>query len=198
MRWPQGEWKPGGFPPPINLSITLILLILMGVRGGDYFFGDDPSTARRLSEVEAAMPLMAWGVIFLGASALGFGSIILRNTTGLIWSHVIAWAAYWALAMGLVIDVYNREPDASWFDEYVAGVIVIGILVVMVASRNSEWPLTPRVWAAMMFMIALVTATADWDGLRNASAVAGLGALNAAMAFGTASAMRQQKLREVR
>lgn len=182
----------------VNLTITLILLIIMGARGGDYIFGDAPSTSHRLSEVEAAMPLWCWGGLFLGASLVGFMSIFFRWASGLIWAHVVAWAAYWALAMGLVIDVYNREPDAQWIDEYVSVVLIVGVLVVVGVYRGAQWKLAPLVTAALMITASLVVTTADWDGLRNASAVAGLGALNAAMAFGTASAVRQRKIRDGR
>lgn len=193
---PQGDWRPGGFPPHVSLSVTLVLLIAMGVRGADYAWGDSAKTAHRLSEIEAAMPLWVWGVLFLGSAVIGFASILLRFAEGLIWAHVIGWAIYWAVAVGILIDVYHREPQASFFNAWVTVVLIVGALTVACSVRHAEWPLTSLVAVAIIACTALCVAASDWDGLRNSSVLAGIGMLHAVMAYGTASVTKQNRIRD--
>lgn len=189
-----GDWSPGSFPPAINLTVTLTLFTIATARGFDYFLGDSPMSARRLSEIESAAPLWVWGAYLITAACIGFTAVFLRHAMPLVWAHVMCWAAYWALSVGIFIDVYQREHDAKLIDEWVVVTLLLGAALALTVWRNATWEHAPLLAVALMVAVSFAVAAVDWDGIRNAVSLLGIGMVHAVMGTGTASVARSKKL----
>lgn len=193
-----GNWRPGEFPPWITLVAKLVLMGDMAVRGADYFFGDSPDTARRLSEIESAAPLHWWGLACLLAAGLGFGGIILTRATPILWAHTLGAAIYTPLAVGILIDVVSRVDDATT-GASPAIVLVVVAVVLLAASRRSRSRQSLLVsLSALVGSAGVAVYAVGLDGIRSVTILAAIAVLHLLMALGTAARARQATLREAR
>lgn len=194
----MGKWAPGGFPPVVTLGAKLTLFGSMLVRGADYFFGDSPDTARRLSTIEAAAPLHWWGLACILAAMIGFAGIAVRRAGLVLWGHIAGTAIYLPLAVGIVIDVYQRadDPDATFVPAFslmlASGIILISVLL---SKKRCQGKM---VMAAFVFTASIAIMTIGMDGLRNASILGASAILHLLMAIGTAARQRQESILEAR
>ncbi|WP_165164904.1 hypothetical protein [Corynebacterium qintianiae] len=200
MTAPDYKWVPGGFPPPITLTVKLTLMVIMLVRGMDYATGEAASTARRLGAVESAAPLWLWGALFAGAATVGFASMAWRWWSGVVAAHALGAALYAAVGVGLVIDVVSRgeRPDHSpWWVFTIPIIALVATLVGGWRERRKRHSI-PVIIAATV-AIAIGLATMQLDGLRNATVLFGVAALHAALTIGTAQvAARARILRDMK
>lgn len=189
----KGSWRPGGFPPIITLVAKLTLFGIVVVRGADYFFGDTPDTARRLSTVEAAAPLHWWGLACVIAGALGFLGVMLYRTPLILWAHILGAALYSSFAMGVVVDVIRRvdDPTAGLLPAVIFSAFGMFFIVTSKGPANSQ----VRVGvASIMFTLASSAAALGLDGLRSVTLLVGIAALHVLMALGTAARQRQDSI----
>lgn len=192
--WPAGAWTIGGFPFWVTLCTSLTLFGAAMNRGIDYALGDSPNTARRLGAVEMAAPLWVWGVLFATAATCGFCGLILRRWQPVFCGHLTSWAMYWAIALGLVMDVFARRGE---YEPTMNFTIVLPILVMAVAVagvlryRDTHAYIALAASVVVVFFAALVL---DLDGLRNATALVALGSVHALMALGIVSVEQQSRV----
>lgn len=193
-----GRWVPGGFPPVITLAAKLTLFGSMLIRGADYFFGDSPDTARRLSTIEAAAPLHWWGLLFALAAGIGFTGIALRRANMVLWGHITGAALYLSLSVGIVIDVYQRsdDPDVAFIPSFV--LFAISGLALASSLRSRRRLYASIVLAAFTLTASIAIVTIGMDGLRNASILTANATLHLLMAIGTAARQRQESILEAR
>ncbi|MCK2200468.1 hypothetical protein [Corynebacterium callunae] len=189
-----GLWQPGGFPPEITLAAKLTLLGAMVIRGMDYFAGDNPDTAWRLSTVESAAPLWVWGVIMLTGGIGGLVSILLRAGRGVMIAHMIGLIAYLALAAGLISDTWLRHHTTLTVLIIPSAVFGATLVFAIIAHRCSQWEHSALVVMGFGVTICLAWMSIELDGLRTATAMIASGIIHGLMAIGTASRLRQEKI----
>lgn len=194
----RGDWVPGHFRPSITLAAKLVLMVAMMVRGIDYAAGDSGDTARRLATVEAAAPLWAWGVVFIAAASLGFLGMILHRREMVFQAHLAGWAFYWALGIGVIIDVLQRSHDpAAGLYASLAVAIVGSILVVLTILRGPayyDWWVV-AVWVGS---VALGLSSIGLDGVRSGTSLLAIGAIHMLMAVGTAEVATRSNIEKAR
>ena len=179
-------WFPTGAPPSIALAFHMTLLSMMMVRGMDYGVGEEPLSARRLGSVEAAAPLWLWGTLFAAASAIGFISLAWRAWVGVVWAHTAGAALYAAIGAGVAWDVVLRGAETDLHISWVLLVPAITLAAIITAlTRRKRLPSV--VLAVTVVAITTGLATIHLDGLRNATVLIGVAALNALCAINMAN-----------
>ena len=106
----RGEWVPL-VPTPFRWSILALWVLEPVVRGIDYVTGNGLTTTNSLTFVEQAMPLWAWGLLFLAGGALSTGGLLLRWPRMTILGLHIAGTTYAAMALGLAVKVFERGGE---------------------------------------------------------------------------------------
>lgn len=196
--WLQGNWTPGHFRPTITLAGKLALMVAMMVRGIDYAAGDTVDTARRLATVEAAAPLWLWGASFCLAATLGFVGMIIHRREMVFQAHLAGWALYWALGIGVCIDVYGRSPDPSAGMYPILIVLAVGVVIVALtlakgAAYYDWWVVS--VWVGA---VALGLSSLGLDGIRSGISLLVIGAIHMLMAIGTAEVATRSNIEKAR
>lgn len=194
----RGDWVPGHFRPTITLAGKLVLLVAMMVRGIDYAAGDSGDTARRLATVEAAAPLWVWGAVFIVAASLGFLGMILHRREMVFQAHLAGWAFYWALGIGVIIDVLQRAHDpAAGLYASLSVMIVGSILVVLTMLKGPtyyDWWIV-AVWVGS---VSLGLSSIGLDGIRSGTSLLAIGAVHMLMAIGTAEVATRSNIEKAR
>lgn len=176
------------------LAMQIVLFALPIIRGHDYGTGDTQETARRLGTVEMAAPLEFWGYAFTIAGCLGLIGLLLKSWKFAFWGHVLCWALYWAVGVGIFTDVFNRQDDFVWsFNPIMLLPLAVAALSVYLAVRSRD-DLTVFVAVGVVIAAVVAMSTSSFDGLRNASVLAGMGCAHAVFAFSTAQTERMRKL----
>lgn len=192
-----GRWEPGGFPPTVTLMVKLTLFTMMLTRGIDLSAGDTGDTSRRLSTMAEAGPLWFWGAILSVGACMGIASMAFRHYRSLAWAHVFGWAMYWALAVAIIWDVWDRSTDFAPGGLPHSFYIALGMLAVVWAIHfvhKWEHSLTIAIGATLAFIFA--GSSIELDGLRNAVVLLGVGTIHMLMAIGTAARARRQKWKD--
>lgn len=114
MEKPNVRWIPG-----IQSDFAMVFILLMAWesanRGADYLLGDSPGVSSSLSFVEKAMPLEAWGLIFLVSGFLVAGGAIAHRFGPILAGSLLGFASYTSLAVGMVVAVWERGlPPDGW------------------------------------------------------------------------------------
>ena len=107
VRTDRRRWEPG-LQPDLSLTVMYLLSIEPLVRGIDYITGDRASASSALRPVEEAMPLWAWGIIFITASALFLAGITRRKHNFIIAGSILIVATYGAFAAGVMIEIIGE------------------------------------------------------------------------------------------
>lgn len=106
----RGEWVPL-VPTPFRWSILALWVLEPVVRGIDYVTGNGLTTTNSLTFVEQAMPLWAWGLLFLAGGTLSTSGLLLRWPRMTILGLHIAGTTYAAMALGLAMKVFERGGE---------------------------------------------------------------------------------------
>lgn len=156
------------------LILSLLLLTVGIVRGGDYGGGDSLSTARRLTALENAASLWIWGLLFTLAGCVGFISIAFEYLDGVIAAHAVYGALYATISAGLILDVLSRMDESGGHFTWVHLLPIITIFIVAITifkkNQKSAW----LTLSAIIIATVLSLVTVELDGLRNATAMVGL------------------------
>lgn len=108
------KWRPG-LQPDFAMAFILLLAWESVNRGADHLLGDSPGVSSSLSFVEKAMPIEAWGIIFLVNGALVAGGAIAHRFIPILAGSLLGFAAYTSLAVGMVVAVWGRGlPPDGW------------------------------------------------------------------------------------
>lgn len=194
----RGDWVPGHFRPTITLAAKLVLMVAMMVRGIDYAAGDSGDTARRLATVEAAAPLWAWGTAFILAASLGFLGMILHRREMVFQSHLAGWALYWALGIGVIIDVLQRsnDPAAGLYASLTVAVVgsTLVVLTILRGPAYYDWWVV-AVWVGS---VAIGLSSVGLDGIRSGASLLAIGAIHMLMAIGTAEVATRSNIEKAR
>lgn len=197
----RAKWDPGGLDPLVGLMGQCTLFALMMVRGLDYAAGDSSYTARRLGTVEAAAPIEVWGAAFALTACLGFLGLALRHSSMSIASHMAGWIGYWALGVGLVVDVAYRavdEPAVVGGAPVIAGLALLAVGACFFVGFRRRWEYAPWVTGSIALCVTVGLLSSEWDGLRNASILLGVGTLHLIAGLGIAAKERQEEIRAER
>ena len=194
----RGDWVPGHFRPTITLAAKLVLMVAMMVRGIDYAAGDSGDTARRLATVEAAAPLWAWGAAFIVAASLGFLGMTLHRREMVFQSHLAGWALYWALGIGVIIDVLQRsnDPAAGLYASLTVAVVgsTLVVLTILRGPAYYDWWVV-AVWVGS---VAIGLSSVGLDGIRSGASLLAIGAIHMLMAIGTAEVATRSNIEKAR
>ncbi|AKI28682.1 hypothetical protein GTE6_40 [Gordonia phage GTE6] len=106
----RGDWVPL-IPTSFRWPILALWVLEPVVRGIDYVTGDGPNTTNSLTFVEQAMPLWAWGLLFLAGGSLSISGFLLRWPRMTILGLHIAGTTYAAMALGLTVKAVERGGD---------------------------------------------------------------------------------------
>lgn len=110
----RGRWVPG-MQPDLSFYVMLLMGFEVFVRGVDYLTGDRNDLTTSLTVVTRAMPLQMWGALLMVCGGTFIAGVVLRRFTPIIVGAVIAFAAYGALAVGLVAKMVERGlPIDGW------------------------------------------------------------------------------------
>lgn len=107
VRADRRRWEPG-LQQDLGLAVMYLLSLEPLVRGFDYITGDRGPVRSTLRPVEEAMPLWAWGMIFLVASALFLVGIARRKHNFIIAGSILTVATYGAFAVGAMFDIASE------------------------------------------------------------------------------------------
>lgn len=195
MRRLVGDWEPGEFPRWVTLAVKLTLLVMMAVRGLDYYTGDTGQIATNLSEVERAAPLWVWGSVLVFFAIFGLVGMILRQGNMIFVAHLAGWALYWAISVGTFISLVEKSRDLLTSE--ILFVIILLLAAVVVGSilhTSSDTDYNLYIFIAIGIVLGSGVLAYDVDGLRSAAGMFGVGALHMWVAIGTVSRMRRQTL----
>ena len=192
----RGDWEPGHFDPWVTLSGKILLYMLMATRGADYLSPESPESMARLTLVEAALPLLLWGVALLAAAALGFLGVALAVTPFVATAHVAGGALYLAIGGGTLVTLLTKDPG---FDPHVfVTVTALTLLTVWLSWKLFRCrPDQPRGWLGVFgfgMTIVLCILAVEVDTLRSATLAVGIGVFHLIMAAGTLIQDRRQML----
>lgn len=185
------EWRPGAH----NLALMLVQLILLGIaaaRGLDYLQPrPDGFSEPGLSAVEQALPLPVWGAGLLLAGTLGLVGIAAHRAGPLILAHLMCWAAYGGLGIGILMD---RGIDVD--GRGILGILLIGAGLGVIYRA-------PLAWVRILVGVPL-TVSAQWllaidlgPGYRTGTGLAGSALIHAVLAVGTVVLWNRQRARAV-
>jgi len=188
------RWVAGGFPSTITLSVHLIMLAMMAVRGMDYATGESPAASHRLGAVESAAPLWLWGIVFTTAATIGLVSMAWRWAGGVVAAHTLGSGLYAAVGVGIVIDAVHRMSETGGQSSWVVLIPLVALaLTVVGAWRERGVSISVAVVAGLAVGLGLLSI--ELDGLRNATVLFGVAGLHAALAIGTAQVAAQTRIR---
>ena len=147
------KWRPG-----LQSDFAMVLIFLMAWesvnRGVDYLLGDSAGVSSSLSFVEKAMPLEAWGIIFLMNGFLVAGGAIAHRFGPIMAGSLLGFAAYTSLAVGMAVAVWDRGlPPDGW--RAPNQLLVVGLLFGLI-GLSSYFKRTAA--------IATEFSKEDWDG----------------------------------
>lgn len=131
LRIRRGAWKIVRVPPWVPFAIQVVMFEQLIVRGTDYALGDSADVAKSLGFVEADLPLVVWGLIFLSAAALFGVGITGRWSKLVIASHVLAGAAYLGVGYGLLEVAATRNFDGLRTSN---GIMTAGLIHLLFAA----------------------------------------------------------------
>ena len=113
----KGDWRPG-VPADVSAIILGLLAFQAANPGFDYLLGDRDTTTSSLTVAEQAMPLWAWGILFLTGGVLVAAGMWRKRAEPIITGGVVLMATYAALAWGLMLKMVERGTslDALWHE----------------------------------------------------------------------------------
>lgn len=192
MRRLIGTWTPGELPRWVSLAVKLTLLILMATRGVDYLTGDGEYIAANLTEVERAAPLWLWGGVLVFFAFTGFVGMLIRQAKMIFAGHAAGWIIYWALAVGIFIDLLKEAEGVSNLE--LASIAILLITAISAGFLIHGGTISEHsfyVFLAIGIALAFGILTLGVDGIRSASGLLGVGMLHFWMAAGIAARERQ-------
>lgn len=141
----RGPWRPG-MPQDVSALIVTVFAVQMVVRGLDYITGDRDGITTSLTVVERAMPLQAWGALFLAAAGTILTGMALRHATPIIYGALLAAGLYAGLTWGLTLRMIERGwPWDGWRTptQFLTAVafwllIAYGTRVMMIAHAGND------------------------------------------------------------
>lgn len=98
-----GRWFPAPYTEGMRWGLTIAFALQAFIRGLDYTFGDD-GQSDRVSSFERALPLQAWGYLFLTGFLLLTIGMVLRRQTPIWLGHSVLGTTYAAIAAGLIVQ----------------------------------------------------------------------------------------------
>ena len=107
VRADRRRWEPG-LQQDLSLAVMYLLSLEPLVRGIDYITGDRGPVSSALRPVEEAMPLWAWGTIFIAASALFIVGTARRKHNFIIAGSLLTVATYGAFSVGVMFDIASE------------------------------------------------------------------------------------------
>lgn len=107
VRTDRRRWEPG-LQQDLSLAVMYLLSLEPLVRGIDYITGDRGPVSSALRPVEEAMPLWAWGTIFIAASALFIVGTARRKHNFIIAGSLLTVATYGAFSVGVMFDIASE------------------------------------------------------------------------------------------
>lgn len=106
-RGDRRRWEPG-LQRDLSLAVMYLLSLEPLIRGIDYITGDNASVSSALRPVEEAMPLWAWGTVFIVASALFLVGVARRKHNFIIAGSILTVATYGAFAVGVMFEITSE------------------------------------------------------------------------------------------
>lgn len=195
MRRLVGDWEPGELPRWVAFAVKVTLLVLMAVRGLDYYTGDSGKVAASLSEVERAAPLWLWGSVLVFFALFGLVGMILRQSNMIFIAHLAGWTLYWSLSVGTFTSLIESSRELSLSKILLAiTLLLIAIVAGFILHTSSDNDYNLYVFIAIGIILGSGALAQGVDGIRSASGMFGVGALHMWMAIGTASHVRRQTL----
>lgn len=151
----KGDWRPG-LPSDVSAIILGLLACQAANRGIDYLLGDRDDTTNSLTVAEQALPLWAWGALFLTGGLLALCGMWCRRAEPIVVGGVVLMAAYAAMAWGLMLKMVQRGTSLEVLWHEVGEFDVAGAI--------SAWP---------------------WDGWRTPTSFIVMSVLWGCLAWGT-------------
>ncbi|AEK36232.1 putative membrane protein [Corynebacterium variabile DSM 44702] len=145
LQYPRGQWRPG-MPQDVSALIVTVFTVQMLIRGLDYITDDRDGVTASLTVVERAMPLQAWGVLFLAAAGAVIAGMALRRSAIIISGALLAAGLYAGLTWGLTLRMIERGwPWDGWRTptQFLTAVafwllIAYGTRVMMIAHASDD------------------------------------------------------------
>lgn len=149
----KGDWIPG-LPADVSALLLCLLSLQAMNRGIDYLMGDRDTTTRSLTVVEQAMPLWAWGILFVLGGLSSLAGMWWRRAEPIITGSVLLMATYGALAWGLLLKMIERGTAVSRFTQEAASVNFAGMI--------STWPWDGWRTPTSFLTVAIVWGCVAW------------------------------------
>lgn len=195
MRHLVDDWEPGEFPRWVTFGVKLTLLVLMAVRGMDYYTGDTGNIAANLSEVERAAPLWLWGSVLVFFALFGLVGMLFRQSNMIFIAHLAGWTLYWSLSVGTFTSLVESSRDLSLSHILFAiTLLLLATAVGLILHINSDNKYNLYIFIAIGVALGSGVLAHGVDGIRSASGMFGLGTLHMWVATGVAARARQQML----
>jgi hypothetical protein len=185
----RGEWRPATTNPTL-LAVQLVTLLQVAFRGLDYLHSQPAETHTSLAAVEQAASLPVWGWLFYCSAVLVLVGLAARRSAPVVLGHALLFAWYCGIGFPVLAATTGPLPLTAWTGCLLGAVGVWGV----VTDRVKRTATRVLVAIPVMLIGQLLLAEGMGSGYRTGTGLIAAGALQLALAVGTALTASRQHL----